>query len=127
MWILSTDNDEHVGALRFRLTLDSIKTLGRAPRADFVVDGPLVSRLHCRLTVAASGQLEVEDLGSTNGTYVNGRRVSRAVLVAGDRLKVGRVELAVTQKNRTSEQVTRVDLRDGSHAPRARRGRFAGH
>ncbi|MEQ1919112.1 MAG: FHA domain-containing protein, partial [Elusimicrobiota bacterium] len=44
--------------------------VGRAPRADFVVDAPLVSRLHCRLTLQPDGLL-VEDLESTNGTLVN--------------------------------------------------------
>jgi pSer/pThr/pTyr-binding forkhead associated (FHA) protein len=39
--------------------------------------------------------LDVEDLGSTNGTFVNGRKVRRAPLRAGDTLKVGRVEFAV--------------------------------
>lgn len=54
----------------------------------------MVSRLHCRLTAGAT-ELEVEDLESTNGTYVNGARVSRAVMRSGDRLTVGDVELVV--------------------------------
>jgi pSer/pThr/pTyr-binding forkhead associated (FHA) protein len=74
------------------------KTLGRATRADFIVDAPLVSRFHCRLSVTEDGQLEVEDLGSTNGTFVNDRRVGRAVLVAGDRLRLGRAELTVLRE-----------------------------
>jgi pSer/pThr/pTyr-binding forkhead associated (FHA) protein len=39
------------------------------------------------------GGLEVRDLESTNGTYVNGNRVERALLSPGDRVQVGRVEL----------------------------------
>jgi pSer/pThr/pTyr-binding forkhead associated (FHA) protein len=74
------------------------KTLGRATRADFVVDAPLVSRVHCRLSVTDDGQLQVEDLRSTNGTFVNDRRVERAVLVAGDRLRLGRAELVVERE-----------------------------
>ena len=73
----------------------SIKTMGRAARADFVVDAPLVSRLHCRLSLDARHHLDVEDLGSTNGTWVNGRKIKRAPLVGGDRLRVGRVEFVV--------------------------------
>ena len=65
--------------------------MGRAPRADFVVDAPLVSRLHCRLTLQDAGVL-VEDLESTNGTFVNGRRIRRGLLASGDTLRVGRVE-----------------------------------
>ena len=96
MWILwSVGNPD--GALTFRLAPGAIKTVGRAPRADFIVDAPLVSRLHCRLTATADA-LGVEDLSSTNGTYVNDKRVNRAQIVKGDRLRVGRVELTVDRQ-----------------------------
>ena len=81
----------------FRITPGNVKTVGRAPRADFVVDAALVSRLHCRLA-ASAGEMEATDLKSTNGTYVNGARVETARLATGDRLKVGRVELVATQE-----------------------------
>jgi pSer/pThr/pTyr-binding forkhead associated (FHA) protein len=55
-----------------------------------------VSRLHCRLTLPTDGLL-VEDLESTNGTFVNGERVTKLLLRAGDALKVGRMEFAVRQ------------------------------
>jgi pSer/pThr/pTyr-binding forkhead associated (FHA) protein len=66
------------------------------PRADFIVDAALVSRLHCRIS-ATDDTLEVVDLSSTNGTFVNDRRVQTARLGAGDRLRVGRVELRVAR------------------------------
>src|ERR1043165_489193 len=94
MWVLRTA-DEAESPLTFRILPGSIKTVGRAPRADFVVDAALVSRLHCRLTAGAN-ELEVVDLDSTNGTYVNGERTTGATkLRSGDRLGVGRVELIV--------------------------------
>lgn len=95
MWILRAGPDQETGPLTFRVTPGATKTIGRAPRADCIVDAHMVSRLHCRLHVTPLQQLEVEDLGSTNGTFVNDRRVERAFLVAGDRLRIGRVELAV--------------------------------
>ena len=97
MWILqrAEPSDE---ALTFRLRQGAIKTVGRAPRADFVLDAALVSRLHCRLTATRDG-LEVVDLSSTNGTFVNDKRVKKATLAAGDRLRVGRVELKVAQRS----------------------------
>ena len=79
----------------FRLPAGSIRTVGRTARADFILDAALVSRLHCRLTADRSDQLVVEDLGSTNGTLVNGQRVDRQVLKAGDRVTIGRVEFDV--------------------------------
>jgi pSer/pThr/pTyr-binding forkhead associated (FHA) protein len=92
MWVLRSDDSAGPGV--FRLSPGAIKTLGRAPRADFIVDAALVSRLHCRLT-AGETSLEVVDLDSTNGTFVNDQRVDRAQLAPGDRLRVGRVELMV--------------------------------
>lgn len=71
----------------------SIRTIGRSAGADFIVDAALISRIHCRLTALPDGQLEVRDLGSTNGTFVNGDRVDVARISSGDRLRVGRVEL----------------------------------
>jgi len=71
----------------------SIRTLGRATGADFIVDAALVSRVHCRLTASPTGDLEVRDLESTNGTYVNGERIETVMLSSGDHLQVGRVEL----------------------------------
>ena len=68
--------------------------MGRAPRADFIVDAALVSRLHCRLNLETD-TLDVEDLGSTNGTWVNGKKVLRAPLAAGDKIRIGRVIFAV--------------------------------
>ena len=88
MWILQSPE------ATFRLKPGAIKTVGRAPRADFILDVALVSRLHCRLT-AGSEQLEVLDLKSTNGTYVNDKRVEKAKLTTGDRLRIGRVEMTV--------------------------------
>ena len=91
MWILQS------GESTFRLPAGAIKTVGRAPRADFIVDAALVSRLHCRLT-ATDRNVEVVDLQSTNGTFVNGKRVAQAKLAVGDRLRVGRVELKVARQ-----------------------------
>ena len=93
MWILQ--GSETI----FRLPSGAVKTVGRAPRADFIVDAALVSRVHCRLT-ATNDRLEVVDLKSTNGTFVNDKRVQKAHLTAGDRLRVGRVELTVERKAR---------------------------
>ena len=97
MWILKTA-DETDAPFLFRILPGSIKTVGRATRADFIVDAALVSRLHCRLTAGAT-DLEVVDLESTNGTYVNGERTERAILRRGDRLGIGRVDLVVDLVN----------------------------
>ena len=97
MWMLKTAEDAEI-PFSFRILPGNIRTIGRAPRADFIVDAALVSRVHCRLTAGAT-ELEVVDLESTNGTYVNGERTERATLKTGDRLGVGRVELLIERSN----------------------------
>jgi hypothetical protein len=97
MWILRTITDE-IPERTFRVLPRSVRTIGRAAGADFIVDAALVSRVHCRLTALADGQLEVRDLGSTNGTFVNGNRVEAATLASVDTLGVGRVELIALQE-----------------------------
>src|ERR687890_242708 len=55
-----------------------------------------ISRVHARVFHDPSGQLTVEDLGSTNGTFVNGNRVSGAQpLRPGDQLRVGQTTMTV--------------------------------
>lgn len=94
MWILKSLEAEP-SPFTFRVTPGSVKTLGRATRADFVMDVPLVSRFHCRFTASPEGGLLLEDLDSTNGTFVNDKRTERATLTQGDRVRIGRVVLAV--------------------------------
>ena len=91
-WILTSTEPE----ILLRIPAGATKTLGRTARADFVVDAALVSRIHCRLASPDEEQLTVEDLGSTNGTLVNGERVDQSVLRTGDTLTIGRVTFTIT-------------------------------
>ncbi len=97
MWILrSTTLDKEQ---TIRLPAGTARTIGRGPRADFVIDATLLSRVHCRLSTTVS-QLVVEDLKSTNGIYVNDKRVECIALNNGDRLRLGRVELIVSREEK---------------------------
>ncbi|HET9467139.1 MAG TPA: FHA domain-containing protein [Vicinamibacterales bacterium] len=95
MWTLET-SDAAGERLTFRLPPGAVKTVGRSTGAEFIVDAALVSRLHCQFTATADS-LHVKDLGSTNGTFVNGKRVTNAELKDGDTLSVGRVDLIVSR------------------------------
>jgi pSer/pThr/pTyr-binding forkhead associated (FHA) protein len=98
MWILRTVTDG-LPEKTFRILPGNERTIGRATGADFIVDAALVSRVHCRLTALAGGELEITDLESTNGTYVNGERIETARrLSPGDRLLVGRVEFVALRE-----------------------------
>jgi pSer/pThr/pTyr-binding forkhead associated (FHA) protein len=94
MWTLQSVEPADI-VLTFRLLPGSLKTMGRAPGADFVVDAALVSRVHCRFTLNQINELVLEDLGSTNGTFVNGQKVGKEQLSDGDKLTVGRVHFVV--------------------------------
>ena len=97
MWILRTTT-EGVPEKVFRLLPGEPKTIGRATGADFIVDAALISRVHCRLTVLPGGELELKDLESTNGTFVNGTRVETARVAPGDKIQVGRVEIVAMKE-----------------------------
>jgi predicted component of type VI protein secretion system len=75
-------------------TADSGLTIGRLPDNVVVVDNPAVSGRHARV-VREGDQVVLEDLSSTNGTFVNGRAVTRHVLQHGDEVLVGKHELVV--------------------------------
>jgi len=70
-------------------------TIGRSPEADVVIDDPYASELHARVETHDGGTL-VHDLGSTNGTYVNGRRITAPTPVGrGDTVQIGKTILEV--------------------------------
>ena len=68
--------------------------IGRAPECELVLKDSRASRRHARLH-ARDGVLVLTDLGSTNGTRVNGHRVTELVLGAGDRIQIGDTSLVV--------------------------------
>jgi hypothetical protein len=68
--------------------------IGRAPECELVLKDSRVSRRHARLH-ARNGVLVLTDLGSTNGTQVNGHRVTELVLGAGDRIQIGDTSLVI--------------------------------
>ena len=71
------------------------RTIGRTPDNDIVVDDVLASRHHAKLSQVGEG-LVIEDLHSVNGTFVNGSRISRAVLRENDVVTVGNSDFVVS-------------------------------
>lgn len=73
---------------------DSV-VLGRSAEADIPIDDPYASDFHLRMT-SKDGRIVLNDLGSTNGTYVNGRRVTTPTdLARGDAVQVGKTVMEV--------------------------------
>jgi hypothetical protein len=77
------------------------KTVGRGRQADVMVDDASLSRLHARLTVDQNGQITIDDLGSTNGIFVNGSEQLSSYLMLGDTVRFGRVEYLVGNRDDT--------------------------
>lgn len=67
--------------------------IGRREDCDLRIAIEAVSRKHCRVLVGS--RLEIEDLGSSNGTFVNGTKVKRSEISAGDTIQVGPVAFVV--------------------------------
>ena len=77
------------------LDVTDVTVLGRSEEADLVLDDPYASEFHMRL-VAQDNGIMLHDLGSTNGTYVNGRRVTAPTqLRRGDTIQVGKTVMEV--------------------------------
>ena len=72
----------------FNLSSESSLSIGRAPTSDIVIVDSAVSGQHCRVR-PEGGAYVVHDLESTNGTFVNDRRVKRHRLSEGDVIRVG--------------------------------------
>ena len=83
-----------------RYPLHSLPVIvGRTSPADLVLEGPTVSRRHCRMELA-DGELRLSDLASTNGTFVNGTRLTEAIpLEDGDTISVGEYRLRYHRRN----------------------------
>jgi pSer/pThr/pTyr-binding forkhead associated (FHA) protein len=68
-------------------------TVGRDVESDVFLDDVTVSRAHAVMERGEEGRWFVRDVGSLNGTYVNGEQVERTVLATGDEVQVGRFKL----------------------------------
>src|SRR5215831_2723292 len=67
--------------------------IGRLEDNDYQIGDPCVSGHHCEVELTAYGELYVRDLASTNGTYVEGRRINEGPIKPGQVLRLGSLEL----------------------------------
>lgn len=77
-----------------RLELRGVMGIGRAASSSVLIDDDYSSSRHAQLSPAGDGSWVVEDLNSTNGTYVNGTRLTQPTRVGlGDTIRIGRTQL----------------------------------
>lgn len=72
----------------------SVTVIGRQQQCDLCIPLMVISRKHCEIN-ADGGVLRVRDLGSRNGTLVNGKKIADAVLNAGDTFQIGPLSFGV--------------------------------
>lgn len=96
--------------------------IGRSSELDMVLVEEMVSRRHARITLQ-DGVISIEDLGSTNGTFVNGEKIQKGTLREGDRILIGTSILKVvtsadtsTRRESLEAQAARVSQRKGNRA-----------
>jgi pSer/pThr/pTyr-binding forkhead associated (FHA) protein len=82
-------------------------TIGRAPGSDLPVETPLASRVHALLSTRSDG-VYVSDLDSSNGTFVNGRKIERHLLRHRDVIRVGDWDIRYIDGNVESQIATTV-------------------
>jgi general secretion pathway protein A len=92
------------------------KVIGRTPDNDLQIDSKFISRHHCQLVTGSDGVTVIEDLNSTNGIMVHGKRVRRHSLRDGDVVVVGQHEILYVDEHNaghladTHDDLPRVDV-----------------
>ncbi len=83
--------------------------LGRSQQAHITIPDGNLSRAHCAVVAAGKGY-KVEDLKSTNGTFVNGKQIDQVILHDGDRIVIGETEMEFRIQERFDDTETKMDL-----------------
>ncbi len=104
----------------FPLQVDKPIVVGRSSDLDMVLVEDMVSRRHAKI-VLSSDQITIEDLGSTNGTFVNGEKVKKARLKEGDRVLIGTSILKVVLADQQGASPAGVDAKQNLESVAAAR------
>jgi len=93
--------------LSYELKVDKT-TIGRVDDNTFPIAEPSVSSHHCEV-VLRGNEVLVKDLGSTNGTYINGQKITESVLKPGQILRLGQIEVRLESETAASTSKKAVD------------------
>ncbi|HEY8088081.1 MAG TPA: GGDEF domain-containing protein [Polyangiaceae bacterium] len=85
-WLIVVSGGQSIGKM---YRLERRLVLGRAPQCDILIDHDGVSRRHAMIELTVEGAIQIVDLDSRNGTFVNGDAISRETLRDGDRIQIG--------------------------------------
>lgn len=100
-----------IGSLNQYLQHKEEITVGRGSDCDVVLSHHSISRVHARIRKIGNGRYKITDLASTNGTFVNGRKISSVEVGSNDRLFVGRFQLSFESaaRNLSTESAIRAN------------------
>ncbi|MDH3669534.1 MAG: GGDEF domain-containing protein [Gammaproteobacteria bacterium] len=79
--------------MMYKLRFDTAMVIGRGLHADIRLEDEGVSRRHVQVTASRDGNPVLEDLGSSNGTFVNGIQIQRQQLEDGDKIQIGSISI----------------------------------
>lgn len=94
----------HGKIIERELNLNSIINIGRSSKCDVQIDDEKISSRHCRLHLKVD-RLELTDLDSKNGTYLNGIRIEQSEIFVGDEVKIGDTIITMQEQKMTKETV----------------------
>ena len=109
----------------FPLKPEKQVVIGRSSDLDMVLVEDMVSRKHAKITIA-SGKVVIEDLGSTNGTFVNGEKIKQSRLKEGDRILIGTSILKLVAQGSQEgldDAAVRAKLEEAAAASEARQSK----
>ena len=95
----------HLRGKRVTLRPDKAVTFGRDRANTAIIQDRKLSRIHCQVEII-NNQIVVTDLNSTNGTYVNGKRIDEETINVGDVIAFGRVRFRLVEADEASREET---------------------
>ena len=98
MWLEVRSGDDAGSVVEIPDVKDRPFVLGRVQGADYVVRDERASRRHLQLVPLGDGRLHLKDLGSANGTFIEGERIHERVLLGGEEIRIGDVLLRVRKE-----------------------------
>ncbi len=102
----------------FPLKVDKQIVIGRSSELDMVLVEDMVSRKHAKISFS-DGKITIEDLGSTNGTFVNGEKIKQARLKEGDRILIGTSILKLVLQGADAEELDETAVKQKLEAAAA--------
>jgi pSer/pThr/pTyr-binding forkhead associated (FHA) protein len=84
--------------------------IGRAEGNDYRIPDASISAIHCEVVLDGTGKMFVRDLNSSNGTFIEGRRVDLGVLAGGETLRLGEVELVYDKRWWNDSSASRAEI-----------------